>query len=98
MKALLGLLLLCAPVQAHDFWINNDGYKSTVDGSHCCGKNDCAHLTEGEVRRVTGGYLIKTTGEVVPDAEAQVGEDGYFWRCKRYDGSRRCFLTPAGGT
>jgi hypothetical protein len=31
-------------------------------------------------------------------SEAQQSEDGSFWRCKRYDGSRRCFFVPGMGS
>lgn len=97
MKVFLGLFLLCGTAQSHDLWINNGGYTSTVDGSGCCGDTDCVSFKEGLVKVTPAGYSLPS-GEVVPFAEAQVGEDGYYWRCKRYDGSRRCFFTPAGGT
>ena len=32
--------------------------------------------------------------ETVPFNEAQPSPDGEFWRCKRADGSRRCFFAP----
>lgn len=93
----LAVAALATPALAHDFWINNSGYRSPVDGSHCCGNNDCRSFKEGEVKATPSGYRLPS-GEVVPLSEAQVGEDGYYWRCKRYDGTRRCFFTPAGGT
>jgi len=97
--ALAGALTLAGGGEGlpHDFWINNSGYKS-ITGEHCCGDHDCKALKESEVVKVEGGWEIRATGERIPDAEAQVGEDGFFWRCQRYDGSRRCFFTPAGGT
>jgi hypothetical protein len=30
----------------------------------------------------------------VPFNEAQPSPDGEYWRCKRPDGSRRCFFAP----
>jgi hypothetical protein len=36
--------------------------------------------------------------ESVPFAEAQPSPDGEFWRCKRPDGSRRCFFAPPPST
>ena len=32
--------------------------------------------------------------EFIPQSEAQPSPDGQFWRCKRPDGSRRCFFAP----
>ena len=92
--AALVLLLLAPTASAHDFWINQSGYKSPVDGSHCCGNNDCFTVPASQMRPTPEGWLIITTGETVPYGEAQASEDGEFWRCKRYDGSRRCFFAP----
>jgi hypothetical protein len=36
--------------------------------------------------------------EVVPYAEAQPSPDGAYWRCKKPDGSRRCFFAPPPNT
>lgn len=36
--------------------------------------------------------------EVVPYSEAQPSPDGAYWRCKRPDGSRRCFFAPPPGS
>ena len=47
--------------------------------------------------RVDGGSYVLAGGEVIPMKEAQVSEDGKYWRCKRPDGSRRCFFAPRGG-
>lgn len=88
------VLLLFSPAYAHDFWINHSGYKSTVDGSHCCGNNDCFVVPSSEMQSTPTGWVIKTTGETIPYSEAQSSEDGEFWRCKKYDGTRRCFFAP----
>jgi len=32
--------------------------------------------------------------EIVPAHEAQPSPDGAYWRCKRPDGTRRCFFAP----
>ncbi len=32
--------------------------------------------------------------EIVPYSESLASPDGAFWRCKRPDGSRRCFFAP----
>ena len=92
-SSILVLLVCSPPAAAHDFWINNSGYRSPVDGSHCCGNNDCRAFEPDEVRVTPSGYALPT-GELVPFSEAQKSEDGEYWRCKRYDGSRRCFFAP----
>jgi hypothetical protein len=81
---------------AHDHWINNGNYVST-EGVHCCGDNDCFELAAGDVRETAGGYLIVKLNEVVPFSEAQISEDGHFWRCRGADGKRRCFFAPPSG-
>lgn len=53
---------------------------------------------------VTGPYTIPgytpngdikgTYDETVPFSEAMPSPDGEYWRCKRPDGSRRCFFAP----
>jgi hypothetical protein len=91
--AIFVLTFFAQPTFAHDFWINHGNYKSPADGSHCCGDNDCKMLSPEEVRITPRGYVL-TNGELVPFSEAQGSEDGLFWRCKRHDGSRRCFFAP----
>ena len=94
--AVLALFWYSPPAAAHDFWINHSGYKSPT-GEHCCGNNDCFAFSSDEVTITPSGYSLPT-GEVVPFSEAQTSEDGAYWRCKRYDGSRRCFFAPQQGS
>jgi len=91
--AALALTLLSSSAFAHDFWINHGNYTSPTDGVHCCGDNDCRALEPSDVKITPKGYVL-TNGELVPFTEAQPSEDGEYWRCKRYDGSRRCFFAP----
>ena len=72
-------------------WIQRGGLKNAA-GEWCCGEGDCFMVEP--VRVTANGYLIMTTGELVPEREAQPSPDGKFWRCKRPDGSRRCFFAP----
>lgn len=62
----------------------------------CCGGSDCAPLTDNDVAAVPGGYLIKSKGWFVPNAEAQPGPDMHYHLCI-FQKERRCFLTPAPG-
>jgi len=75
-------------------WIANEHLVSPIDGSHCCGISDCAELAGNDVEEKTNGYYIKDLNELVPFREVQISRDGQYWRCKRPDGSRRCFFAP----
>jgi hypothetical protein len=90
--AVLTLAAFSSPASAHDFWINHGNYTSK-EGVHCCGDNDCRALSPEEVKITPRGYALMN-GELVPFNEAQPSEDGEYWRCKRFDGSRRCFFAP----
>ena len=78
---------------AHDSWISRSGLRNAA-GEWCCGEGDC--FTESAVRETRAGYQL-SSGEVIPLSEAQPSPDGAFWRCKRPDGSRRCFFAPPSG-
>ena len=68
----------------------------------------CFVLPAGQVSARADGYHIvvrqtvvtgtvettSTRAEIVPYAEAQPSPDGAYWRCRRPDGSRRCFFAP----
>lgn len=90
-RALVLLLaLLPSAAGAHESWISRGGHKNPA-GEWCCGEGDC--FTIQPVASIARGYLLPT-GEVVPFSEAQPSPDGMFWRCRRPDGSRRCFFAP----
>ena len=91
--AALALLLFVPTANTHDFWINHGKYKN-AEGTLCCGDNDCFEFSAEEVAATPAGWLVKPLGETVPYSEAQASEDGKFWRCKRWDGTRRCFFAP----
>lgn len=94
-SASICLLLAGAPAVAHDSWINRGGYKNGV-GEWCCGEGDCFIVVP--VRTERNGYYVLAYGEVVPFSEALPSPDGKFWRCKKPDGSRRCFFAPPPST
>jgi hypothetical protein len=97
---LVALVTTCSAGHAHDFWINHGMYTSP-QGVHCCGQNDCHEVPGDEVRAGPAGYMLILDGdriETVPYQEAQPSEDGKYWRCQRYDGSRRCFFAPQPGS
>lgn len=82
-------------------------------GQWCCGEGDCGVLDPGSVAVTSRGYVVdgivtitladgrqikEHVKEVVPLAEAQPSPDGAYWRCRRPDGSRRCFFAPPPNT
>jgi hypothetical protein len=92
--ATLALAMSAASSYSHDFWISRGHYKSPADGVHCCGDNDCFIISDTDVQPTAAGWLIRSLSETIPYGESQTSEDGAFWRCKRSDGSRRCFFAP----
>ena len=92
----LPLTLGCLTVSAHDSWISRGAYRNGA-GEWCCGENDCAVIPSGQVRTVVNGYRLFNS-ETVPYTEALPSPDGAYWRCKRPDGSRRCFFAPPPGS
>jgi hypothetical protein len=99
MHRVLAVLLFITPplaavsAAAHDSWISRGGLRNAA-GEWCCGEGDC--FTESAVHETRVGYQL-SSGEVIPFSEAQPSPDGAFWRCKRPDGSRRCFFAPPPG-
>jgi hypothetical protein len=106
--AVVGLLFVAYSVAAHDRsgkinWIMEGGFRSPIDGSGCCGMHDCVELPSEEVRYIGGldpGYVWRrhnnagSVQEFIPQQEVQNSRDGNYWRCKKPDGSRRCFFAP----
>jgi hypothetical protein len=97
-KAVLcALLILTSAASAHDSWISNGGHRNSA-GEWCCGEGDCFVVKGVKSVSLPGpGYRLPS-GEFVPQAEAQPSPDGLFWRCKRPDGTRRCFFAPPPNT
>jgi hypothetical protein len=101
-------VLLTGPLAfAHDSWISRGGHKNAA-GEWCCGEGDCFAIPATSVEYGLGdlaskdgpavwGYKLYGI-EFVPESEAQPSPDGQFWRCKRPDGSRRCFFAPPPNT
>jgi hypothetical protein len=99
LRQLPGLLLLFSlligpPAAAHDSWIAKGGYRGPANGEWCCGQNDCFVVPGSQVKPNGVGYELRSHSEMVPYTEVLRSEDGQYWRCKRRDGSRRCFFAP----
>ena len=85
-----------SPALAHDSWISAGGFRN-IAGEWCCGLGDCAVIPPENVKMSSAGYHM-VDGEIVPFKETQPSPDGAYWRCKRPDGTRRCFFAPPPGT
>ena len=89
---MLLLQLGSTAVLAHDSWISRGMFRNAA-GEFCCGAGDCFIVPAEQINVTGAGYLLFGS-EVVPYSEAQPSPDGAYWRCKRRDGSRRCFFAP----
>ena len=74
-------------------WIQRGGFRNAA-GELCCGERDCAEISGDDVSITGAGYFVRSIRETVPFSEAQPSPDGAYWRCKRPDGTRRCFFAP----
>ena len=89
------LALVIPDTLAHDSWISRGGHRNAA-GEWCCGEGDCFVVPPEQVKIGSAGYSLFGV-ETVPFNEAQPSPDGAYWRCKRPDGSRRCFFAPPQG-
>jgi len=87
-----------APAAAHDQydWIRKGGYKG-VDGTSCCGLNDCDQIPASRIERTPDGYALRDFGLFVPFHQTQTSEDGKFWLCRDAK-VLRCFFAPPPGS
>lgn len=95
--------ILRTPAGAHPI----DGKKNAA-GEWCCGEGDCFEIPPDQVTLQGNRYVIMRGGiasadplevlETIPESETLPAPDGKFWRCKRPDGSRRCFFAPPLGS
>ena len=93
---LVPLLTIVSPAPAHDSWISRGGLKNAA-GEWCCGDGDCFQIPPANINMNGKGYELYGM-ELVPFSEAQPSPDGAYWRCKRPDGTRRCFFAPPPGS
>jgi hypothetical protein len=101
-------VFLCSPAYGHDRqgnanWISRGSFLSPVDGSHCCGVNDCVEVDPDDVHERAGGYDLRGmvtygTGkgakhqwidEYVPPREVQASRDGRYYRCNYMSGPKK---------
>jgi hypothetical protein len=84
------------PVHGDYDWIRRGGYKG-VDGTSCCGKDDCDQVPASRVERTPQGYTLRDFGLFVPFRQSQTSEDGKFWICRDAK-AMRCFFAPPPGS
>jgi len=79
--AIIAVALAAAlPALAHDHWLNT--MQDPKSGDWCCGENDCQEEHDN-IREVRRGYLVISTGEVIPaDRVIWKSPDGKWWRCR----------------
>jgi hypothetical protein len=73
------------------------------------GGSAIAHDQHGNPNWITNGKFLSPIdgqhccgvhdclNEIVPFREVQASQDGRYWRCKKPDGTRRCFFAPPPG-
>ena len=85
-----------APSLAHDA---KSGWIYPLE---CCSNYDCREVEKADIVEGPQGYVIKTTGEVIPmtDAKVKASPDGEFHWCSRggtQDGDTICLFVPPRG-
>ena len=93
---LIAFIVVVPDSFAYDIWINMQGRRNAA-GEWCCGEGDCFVIPSEQVTMDGAGYIL-FGAEKIPFTEAQPSPDGAFWRCKRPDGTRRCFFAPPPNT
>lgn len=107
---LLMMVLLPLNAFAHDSWISRGALRNPA-GEWCCGEGDCGVKVGGNITAVVGGFEVDAdfqistnpptvdhVKEFIPYSKSQPSPDGAFWRCKKPDGSMRCFFAPPPGS
>ena len=84
---------------AHDDydWIRKGGYRG-VDGTSCCGRDDCDQIPASRVESTPLGYRLPDFGMTIPYRQATPSLDGKFWLCRSDRATMRCFFAPPPGT
>ena len=90
--------LTVSSVPAHDHWISRENLRDPVTGLWCCDERDTREENDN-VRAVPGGYLIISTGEVIPNERVIWRSPGGWWRSRNLgDGTTRCLIGQPPGS
>jgi hypothetical protein len=90
--SLLLTLAVTTVAPAHESWISRGALRNPA-GEWCCGDGDCFVVPQHNVHANGVGYVLFGK-ETIPYSQAMPSPDGSYWRCKRPDGSPRCFFAP----
>lgn len=90
--------VLSFPAMAHDHWINHQNLRDPVTGQWCCDERDTQEETDN-IEAVPGGFLVKSTGEIIPKERVIWRSPGGWWRSRNLsDNSTRCLIGPPMGS
>lgn len=98
MRALMFVLLSTASAAAHDA---PSGWSY---GSECCSSVDCFEEQDQNVETASGGFRIKSTGELIPytDKRVKMSKDAKYHRCTRLGDPKMpksiCIYVPNSGS
>ena len=95
-------VLTASMAHAHDHgsgsWINHQNLRDPQTGQWCCDERDTQEENDN-VEAVPGGYLIKSTGEIIPKERVIWRSPGGWWRSRNLsDNTTRCLIGPPHGS
>jgi len=76
--------------------VSPNAVKTTTGGYSIVGTVTYGQAVTGDA--LDGPTHQDTVNEVVPYSQSLPSPDGAYWRCKRPDGSPRCFFAPRPGS
>ena len=91
------LIFFLRPAHAHDPY----GSIYNWAGINCCTGHDCQQAADPQdFTPIARGYLIRSTGEIVPLPETGFSPDNHWHVCRKDSGrgAVRCLLVPNGGS
>lgn len=98
--ALMAALFMAVAAWAHGpaQWIQDGGFKRDNGSTPCCNEHDGKPMPPGAVKATAAGYLIVSTGEVIPyDWRAlHPSIDNQFWSCATT--RTWCLFVPPAGS
>lgn len=98
MRTLMFVLLSTASAAAHDA---PSGWSY---GFECCSSMDCFEEQDQNVELASGGFRIKSTGELIPytDKRVKMSKDAKYHRCTRLGDPKMpksiCIYVPNSGS
>lgn len=106
-SSVLAVIIVCAAFvlvavshsEGPGAWINHQRLTDPITKEWCCNLQDCREETSN-IEETKGGFLVKSTGEIIPQERviwrAPAGE---WWRCRylggEKEGKTRCLIGPA---